>query len=82
MRTLVALAVSGWMLCGAATAAAEINCAQVNRYLQTGRSVQDVAETMVIAEEEVKKCQEEAKKAGGEQPAGGGSASTGETKQQ
>ncbi|MGH7860369.1 MAG: hypothetical protein ACREQY_23825 [Candidatus Binatia bacterium] len=67
MRTLLALAVSGWMVGGAATASAQVNCAQVNRYLQTGRTVQDVSETMVIPEEQVKKCQEEAKKTGGEQ---------------
>lgn len=43
-----------------ATPSAAVNCAQVNRYLATGRSTQDVAETMVVPEEEVKKCQAEA----------------------
>jgi len=37
-----------------------VNWKQVNKYLQTGRSVSDVAETMVIGEDDVKKCQEEA----------------------
>ena len=37
-----------------------VNCKQVNKYLQTGRSVKDVAETMVIGEDDVKKCQEQA----------------------
>jgi hypothetical protein len=40
--------------------AAAVNCAQVNKYLGTGRSVQDVAETMIIPEAEVRKCQQEA----------------------
>lgn len=48
-----------------------VNCKQVNKYLQTGRSVKDVAETMVIDEEDVKKCQAEAPApAGGAAPAG------------
>ena len=49
---------------GLGTAGA-VNCKQVNKYLQTGRSVKDVAETMVIEESEVKKCQDEAAAAGG-----------------
>ena len=62
----IALATTvGWLGAGA-TAFAEVNCKQVNRYLETGRSVQDVSETMVIPEEEVRKCQEEA---AGEAPA-------------
>ncbi len=40
--------------------AGAVNCKQVNKYLQTGRSVKDVAETMVIDEADVKKCQEQA----------------------
>jgi hypothetical protein len=39
--------------------AAEVNCKQVNKYLQTGRSVKDVAETMVISESDVEKCKAE-----------------------
>lgn len=38
---------------------AAVNCKQVNKYLGTGRSVKDVAETMVIDEAEVRKCQEQ-----------------------
>ena len=37
-----------------------VNCKQVNKYLQTGRSTKDVAETMVISEDDVKKCQDQA----------------------
>lgn len=59
--------------------AGDVNCKQVNKYLQTGRSVKDVAETMVISESDVRKCQEaaggEAKPAegakGGEMGGGG-----------
>ena len=50
------------LLLGSAGAsfAGAVNCKQVNKYLQTGRSVKDVAETMVIDESDVKKCQEQA----------------------
>jgi len=51
----------------AASFAGAVNCKQVNKYLQTGRSVKDVAETMVIDEADVKKCQEQ-----GSEGAGGG----------
>jgi len=44
---------AGWSVAG------EVNCKQVNKYLQTGRSVKDVSETMVISESDVKKCQEQ-----------------------
>ncbi|HZP41036.1 MAG TPA: hypothetical protein VFD84_05955 [Candidatus Binatia bacterium] len=40
--------------------AGDVNCKQVNKYLQTGRTVKDVAETMVISESDVRKCQEQA----------------------
>ena len=39
--------------------AGEVNCKQVNKYLQTGRSVKDVAETMVVSESDVEKCKAE-----------------------
>ncbi len=48
------------LLATAGVSGAEVNCKQVNKYLQTGRSVSDVAETMVIGEDDVKKCQEAA----------------------
>jgi len=60
----VALALGGCLASAAAVSAGDVNCAQVNRYLQTGRSVTDVAETMVIAEEDIRKCQEQAKQQG------------------
>jgi hypothetical protein len=55
---LLSLGTAGSSFAGA------VNCKQVNKYLQTGRSVKDVAETMVIEESDVKKCQEEAGKEG------------------
>jgi len=42
---------------------AAVNCKFVNKNLQTGRTVKEVSETMVISEEEVKKCQDEAAEA-------------------
>jgi hypothetical protein len=48
------------LLAAAGTSIAEVNCKQVNKYLQTGRTVKDVAETMVISESDVRKCQESA----------------------
>jgi len=38
--------------------AAAVNCEQVKRYLATGRSVEDIADTMVVSVEEVQKCQQ------------------------
>lgn len=36
---------------------ADVNCKQVKKYLGTGRTAQDVADTVVISIEDVKKCQ-------------------------
>ena len=58
--------------------AGAVNCKQVNKYLQTGRSVKDVAETMVIEESDVKKCQDEAGKEGTAGGAAGGGMKEGE----
>ena len=52
----IGMLVLGGTLVLATAAAAEVNCKQVNKYLQTGRSVKDVAETMVISEADVEKC--------------------------
>jgi hypothetical protein len=56
------LMLEGTLVLAVATfgSAAEVNCKQVNKYLQTGRSVQDVAQTMVIDESEVEKCKAQA----------------------
>jgi hypothetical protein len=62
------LVVAGGLIVAAATASqAEINCKFVLKNLSLpGRTVQSVAETMSISEDDVKKCQEQAKE-GGEQ---------------
>jgi hypothetical protein len=53
----------GILVLAAATVgrAAEVNCKQVNKYLQTGRSVSDVAQTMVISDSDVEKCKAQAR---------------------
>jgi hypothetical protein len=65
------LVVAGILLVAGATASqAEVNCKFVLKNLSLpGRTVQSVAETMSISEDDVKKCQEQAKE-GGEQKAG------------
>ena len=55
---------AGLLLGIAGSGRAAVNCKQVNKYLATGRSAKDVAETMVIDESEVKKCQDEAASGG------------------
>jgi hypothetical protein len=46
-------------------AASEIQCKRILKYLDTGRTASEVAETMVISEDDVVRCQEEAKEAEG-----------------
>jgi hypothetical protein len=60
MRLGILVLAAGMLVGTAGLSAAEVNCKQVNKYLQTGRSTKDVAETMVISEEDVKKCQDQA----------------------
>ena len=74
MRLGIVVIGAGLMLAASASLAGAVNCKQVNKYLSTGRSVKDVAETMVIDEADVKKCQAEAAESGqkpAEQPAQG-----------
>lgn len=86
MRFGILVIGAGLLLGTAGSGLAVVNCKQVNKYLQTGRSVQDVAETMVIDESEVKRCQEEAAAGGakvGEEkapPVTGGTAAGSEKK--
>jgi hypothetical protein len=59
MKTTVFALMMGITLAfGIRAASAEVNCEQVRRYLKTGRSVEDVSETMIIDVKDVKKCQE------------------------
>jgi hypothetical protein len=60
---LTALLLAAAML-PAASSLAGVNCNQVKKYLDTGRTPQDIADTMVIPVEEVKKCQEGSDTAG------------------
>lgn len=64
------LVLGGTLALATAAMAGEVNCKQVNKYLQTGRSVKDVAETMVVSESDVEKCKAE----------GAGAAKPGEAK--
>jgi len=59
MRLRMVMIAAGLLVGSAGSGVAAVNCKQVNKYLQLGRSVKDVAETMVISEDEVKKCQQE-----------------------
>ena len=75
------LVVAGILLVGGATASqAEVNCKFVLKNLSLpGRTVQSVAETMSISEDDVKKCQEQAKESG-DQKGGGEAKPAGEGK--
>lgn len=64
------------LVAGATASRAEVNCKFVLKNLSLpGRTVQSVAETMSISEDDVKKCQEQqaaegGEKKGAEKPAG------------
>jgi hypothetical protein len=67
---MLTVGATGLLAIGQVSVAGAVNCKQVLKYLQTGRSVSDVAETMVISEDDVKKCQEQAAAGQGEQGKG------------
>lgn len=52
----------GFVLLMSAGAAQAINCDQVKRYLSTGRTVEQIADTMIVPVEEVQKCVDSEKK--------------------
>jgi hypothetical protein len=59
MRTRVLnLLLTAGVLLGVPSTASAVNCDQVRRYLSTGRSVEDIADTMVVSVDDVKKCQQ------------------------
>jgi hypothetical protein len=63
MRRQLILGIAGIIALGllsSVPAAAEVNCKFVLKNLSIGRTVEQVAETMMISEDEIKKCQEEA----------------------
>ena len=76
------LMITGLLIAVGATASrAEINCKFVLKNLSLpGRTVQSVAETMSISEDDVKKCQEQAAQGGGDQKGSGDQKPAAETK--
>lgn len=66
--------IAGLLVVASATASrAEVNCKFVMKNLSLpGRTVQSVAETMSISEDDVKKCQAEQAAAGEQKPGTGG----------
>lgn len=58
MRRVVLGLTIGTILFGAVEAFAGVNCDQVRRYTQTGRTPEDIAESMIVDVSEVKKCLE------------------------
>jgi hypothetical protein len=82
-RSLILASVTASLVLGATSGYSGVNCEQVKKYLKTGRTPQDVADTMVISLDEVKKCQSEAdtksSTGGSTGTAGGASGTTGGT---
>jgi hypothetical protein len=69
------------IVAGATASRAEINCKFVLKNLSLpGRTVQSVAETMSISEDDVKKCQAEQAAQGGSEQKGGEQKPAGEAK--
>ena len=62
-KIIVCSVVAGVMLFGGLQTASAINCEQVRKYLKTGRTPDEIAETMVVDVDEVKKCAEGGEKA-------------------
>jgi hypothetical protein len=56
MQTRLIGIAAGCTVLLASSAAPAINCDQVRRYLATCRTVESIAETMIVDVEEVKKC--------------------------
>ena len=61
--TVLGMAVVATVMLGMVQPASAVNCKQVLKYLSTGRTPEQISETMVIDVGEIKKCQEEAAKA-------------------
>lgn len=60
MRGIICVVLAGMSLVSfVEIASAEVNCNQVRLYAKTGRSEQDIAETMIVDVEEVRKCLKE-----------------------
>ncbi len=57
MKRLVLAVAIGSAVAMTAGQALAINCDQVRRYLATGRTAEDIAESMIVDVSEVKKCE-------------------------
>lgn len=75
-KALIGLACASGMLLASATAgvAGPINCGIANKSLKMGRSYQDVADTMGVGVDDIKKCEAEAKEAEAKKASEGGAA--------
>jgi len=70
MKTIVWVVTVGFVVVlGFAGTSAAVNCEQVRRYAKTGRSVDDIAESMIVDKSEVKKCLEGGEKDAAPTPA-------------
>ncbi|HVM98199.1 MAG TPA: hypothetical protein VMT89_17520 [Candidatus Acidoferrales bacterium] len=69
MRTALLTLPVVTLLLTAVGAAHAINCEQVRRYVQTGRTPEDIAESMIVDVSEVKKCLDAGGKAEAPTPA-------------
>jgi hypothetical protein len=73
---------AAFSLLASQAAAQGVNCEQVKRYAQTGRTAEQIAETMIVDLDAVKKCLESSDPAkappmSGSAPAGGSGAASG-----
>jgi hypothetical protein len=57
-RVVLGLTIGCTLLLGAVEARAGVNCEQVRRYAKTGRTADDIADSMIVDVGEVKKCLE------------------------
>ena len=64
MRSILTAALVLAASLSATSPAAAINCEQARKYAATGRSAEDISDTMVADPEEVKKCLAEGQPAG------------------
>lgn len=74
--SIVSVLVAAAVLCASVSARAAVSCEQVRKYAGSGRSAEDISDTMVVPLDEVKKCLEGEKagdkKAGSSKESGAG----------
>jgi len=71
MKKVLLVLAAGFSVTQLASAAWAVNCDQVRRYAKTGRTAQEISETMVVDVGEVQKCIDEAPKEQAPTPAAG-----------